>query len=386
MTSRPPSKSDMEETAKRSAIEKPSPADEEHAALNILVRDGRWMATPGTSEWLKTMLTKMLLTLLRERERESAVYALALGVTTYHPVTRPPNWHILSREKQIFGILEPHSNILFFQSTPKPFLPKSVRTRNTSSNSLATGTQDMHQRYESSCNTALNSPDHQRKSAETSQHQSSWRVVSSLLNIAVAFFVLCSSPARTLLCYALDENIQLLDIRDRAPTYLLERMSYESLKPCCNIACRKSNQSFDPSNPLDEDCLSAAMNTWNHYAQRKLNLFAEIAGEITQLVAYKGDAMLKTILVRLNGDRWKGCGYYMNDDAEGFETYDTAALLPTEDVNQDTLSLIVYLVSPLYPRPLTMPQFRATAKRWVTHSSLSSRRCSRSLNRCFLLS
>lgn len=72
-----------------------------------------------------------------------------------------------------------------------------------------------------------------------------WRVVSSPPNIAAAFFVLRSSPARTLFCSALDEPSQLLDIcnfgssihprRSRAPPECqLSRISYPVGDGCRN--------------------------------------------------------------------------------------------------------------------------------------------------------
>ncbi|THY69455.1 hypothetical protein D6C86_07214 [Aureobasidium pullulans] len=103
-----------------------------------------------------------------------------------------------------------------------------------------------------------------------------------------------------------------------------------------------SDESFNPNDPMNEKFLSVAMEEWNRYAKKKLHLFAEIEGEITQLVVYKGDAEPTTVLVRLTGDRWEGCGYCRDDEADVSETYNTATLLPTEDVNQDALSLVVY--------------------------------------------
>lgn len=121
-----------------------------------------------------------------------------------------------------------------------------------------------------------------------------------------------------------------------------ERMSYDSLKPCCNIAFRRFDESFDPDDPLDEECLSVAIDHWNTYSQRKLHLFAEIEGNITQLVVCKGDVEPTTVLVRLNGDRWEGCGYYRDEANDEFETCDTSTLLSTESVSHRVLSLVVY--------------------------------------------
>ncbi|THZ12106.1 hypothetical protein D6C89_10853 [Aureobasidium pullulans] len=121
-----------------------------------------------------------------------------------------------------------------------------------------------------------------------------------------------------------------------------EKIHYDYLKPCCNTAFRGSDESFNPNDPMNEKFLSVAMEEWNKYAKNKLHLFAEIEGEITQLVVYKGDAEPTTVLVRLTGDRWEGCGYCRDDEADVSETYNTATLLPTEDVNQDALSLVVY--------------------------------------------
>ncbi|THW55674.1 hypothetical protein D6D02_05177 [Aureobasidium pullulans] len=121
-----------------------------------------------------------------------------------------------------------------------------------------------------------------------------------------------------------------------------EKMSYDSLKPCCNVAFRRFDESFDPDDPLDEECLTVAVKHWNSYTKQKLQLFAETEGRITQLVMYKGDTEPTTVLVRLNGDRWEGCGYYKDEANDEYETCDTSTLLSTERVSQGVLSLIVY--------------------------------------------
>lgn len=120
-----------------------------------------------------------------------------------------------------------------------------------------------------------------------------------------------------------------------------ERMSYDSLKPCCNVAFRRFDESFDPDDPLNEECLTVAVRHWNSYTKQKLQLFAEIEGRITQLVMYKGDTEPTTVLVRLNGDRWEGCGYYKDEANHESETCDTSTLLSNGSVSHGVLSLIV---------------------------------------------
>lgn len=121
-----------------------------------------------------------------------------------------------------------------------------------------------------------------------------------------------------------------------------ERMSYDSLKPYCNVAFRRIDESFDPDNSLEQECLTVAVKHWNSYTKQKLNLFAEIEGKVTRLVVCRGDAKPMTVLVRLNGDRWESCGYCTDDATKELETCDTPALLPPKDVSQELLSLIVY--------------------------------------------
>ncbi|THY33593.1 hypothetical protein D6D01_02193 [Aureobasidium pullulans] len=66
-------------------------------SLEILVRAGRWMATPGT------------------------IYALAMGIATDRGTTHPPEWMALSLENQSFDILKPYSNRLMFENTTTKF-------------------------------------------------------------------------------------------------------------------------------------------------------------------------------------------------------------------------------------------------------------------------
>ena len=57
MTSLASSMSDMKETAKQSVGDESSSPGEKRSALDFLVRDGKWMATPGTSEWRTATMT-----------------------------------------------------------------------------------------------------------------------------------------------------------------------------------------------------------------------------------------------------------------------------------------------------------------------------------------
>jgi hypothetical protein len=95
-----------------------------------------------------------------------------------------------------------------------------------------------------------------------------------------------------------------------------ESITYDSLKSLCNAEMLEYEKLrrviFDPQSHLEPSMICRLIIAWNMEATTKTEvMFIRPDGSSYPIVAYSSQ-MLNPVYIRLNNDRWEGCGYFQD--------------------------------------------------------------------------
>jgi hypothetical protein len=107
-------------------------------------------------------------------------------------------------------------------------------------------------------------------------------------------------------------DTRALDCSDLSP----EKRTFESMKAFLNAEMLENfiNKGipFDPRRPLELDLISSLMRAWNSNFGETEVVVIRADGTTQSLLPLTSSSKRKSVYIRLNNDRWEGCGYFQD--------------------------------------------------------------------------